>query len=94
MKIECQAEQAYRPAVIDGEVDLLFFQFVARTSNCDLVGCEFDSVLLRAPQNIFVQLLIRAGRGKTAARTQLRRHDLHITAQFAVGVSGYKDLPA
>jgi hypothetical protein len=91
---ERQAEQLYRAVVICSEVDLLFFQALARASNCDLVGCEVDSVLFGAQENIPAKILIRAWRRKTGTRAQLRRHGLHFTAQFAVGDDGHADLPA
>ena len=92
---ELQPEQAYRTPVIRSEVDLLFFQVgTARASDCDLVGCEVDSVPLRVLENIPMKLLIRAWRGKTAAGLELRGQDLHVTAQFTVGAGGHEDLEA
>jgi len=57
-------------------------------------GVRVDFVLLGAPENIPTKILVRAWRRKTAARAQLRRHGLHVTSQFAVGVDGHADLPA
>ena len=83
---ERHAEQTYRSTVIHREVDFLFFQLVARAPDCDFVGRQLDAVLVGAPENIPVKILIRAWGTETTTRAQLRRHHLHVAAQFAVGV--------